>query len=168
MDEVHHDQGPAEHQHCSVFPCVREHFLAGTQEDEQGIPEEEHPAADHHAGSQRRVKTEGADPANVIRRLFSEQAGDQGAAALAEDIAESHQDHEQRRADRYPGDEQRVVRPGDEEGVRQVIDDGDDGAHHHRQRQAEIGRDDPFGIQACGFLLFFHVVYSPANGFCMA
>ena len=95
--------------------------------------------ADYRAGGQRRVKAEGTDPAHVVRGLLPEQAGDQGASALAEDIAERHQNHENRRADGYAGYEQGVPGLRDEIRIRQVIDNCDDRAEHHRQGQPEPG-----------------------------
>ena len=161
MDEIDDDQRPAEHQNRPILPCIRQRLGTGTEQLQQGIPEQEHQPADHRAGDQRHPEAEGADAADGIRFLFSKQTGNQGTAALAEDVAEGHQDHEKRRADRNAGDQFRIVRLGNEVGIRQIVDDGDDGPDHHGKRQMEIRCDDMFGIQAAGFPVFFHVSSAP-------
>ena len=158
MDEIGHDQRSAGQQYGCIFRGVRQRIGACPERAEQRISEQEHPPADNCAGQQRDIEAERADVSHRLCFFPPEQPGDQRASALSEDIAEGHQDREQRRADGNACDQQRIACLRNEVGIRQAVDDRDDRSHHDRQRQMEICPDNVFRVQGALPLLpvLFH------------
>ena len=156
MDEVYDDQGRAGQQDGAVFPGVGQRVRAGSQQAQERVAEQEQEQADSSADSQRDPETESADAPRLLRLLLSQQTGQQGAAALAEDVAERHQDHKDRRADGNAGDQEGIAGLRNEIGVREIVDDRDDRAEHHRQREMEVSAGQAAPVQAVFMTVCIH------------
>ena len=94
--------------------------------------------ADHNADSNRRIKAEYTDPSSVLVLFFAKETRNDGAAADTEDVSECDHQRENRRAERYAGDQCGVSGPRDEEGIYHIIDQRYHHAEHDRERERHI------------------------------
>ena len=126
MDKADNDQRGGGKHHRSILPRIGKRVRTGTQQHQEWIPHDQQETADDCSRNQGYPEAERADTPRFLRAALAEQPGDQGASALPEDIAESHQDHEDRCADRNAGNQQGIIRLRDKIGVSEIIENGND------------------------------------------
>lgn len=135
--QAQHGGQPADDHHPEGIPGGIIHRVgAGTQQVQQRFHKKqaEHRVQQRHEN--RAVKTEGTDLFGLLRLAVPQQAGDQAAAADAEQVGKSVQDKEQGIGQGGCGHFVRVFGAADEKGVGQVVDHGDELADDGGHRQS--------------------------------
>ena len=109
-------------------------------------PKQQHGHRDCGPAQNRRIEAEAAYffPFPVL--FLTEQPGNHGAAAQAENISQGYHQCKNRRAQGHSRYNAGILCPGDKKGVHHIIYQADHHAEYHRQRQLEIclGHRRPF------------------------
>ena len=156
MDEGQHDDGRARRQPEVVVGGVGKGLVARAQQPDQRGAGGQHHRRDQDARQQGAVKAEGTDPAHALGVLLSQQPGDQAAAALSKNIAQSHQQRKHRHPQRDAGHDIGIAGLRHKIGVGQIVDQSHHHAAHQRHCQFEVGPRH-MGVAENRLFILFHI-----------
>ena len=138
-DECAHDERRPESNEPAVTPCIRQNGFGAAEQAEQGVHEQQRQDADQKTHEECGGKPGGGNPAGVVRPLFAEQPGHNGAGAVAEEEPGGLQDRHVPE-DNAGGAGGRGPERADEGGVHHVVEHG----NHHDDGGGYAERDHQF------------------------
>ena len=138
VDKAQHHNGRADHQYEIILTGMGKRVGIRAQQSQNWAVECRHNHSKHNARSQGDVKAEGADALRALPVPLAKQPGNQRAAALTVDVAKGHQRGEHRSAQGDSGNQIRIIGLGNEERVRQIVNQCDDHSQHYGKRHPEI------------------------------
>ncbi len=109
-------------------------FRIRAEDPEDRLHEQDQQGGKDNADAERSVCNEGGDLFHPLFIVFAHRDGSRGASAHAEHVGKGHKQDKDRVRQADGSDLQRIAGLPDEEGVRHVVDDGDQAADDARDR----------------------------------